>query len=114
MPTRKNKLKSNSEISQVFKNGKTVKNSFLFLRYQFNNSNNPKIAFSIGLKYSKKAVIRNHAKRILRASADSLIDKIKPNCNLVFYLDKNFHKKLNFQETKKAMESCLFKANLLK
>jgi ribonuclease P protein component len=114
MLAKKYKLKSNSEISQVFKNGKTVKSSFLFLRYRFNNSDHPRIAFSIGLKYSKKAVDRNYAKRILRASADSLVNEIKPNCDLVFYFNKSFQEKLNFQETKEAMRSCLLKANLLK
>lgn len=114
MLAKRYKLKSNSEISKVFKNGKTVKSSFLFLRYQFNNSDHPRIAFSIGLKYSKKAVDRNHAKRILRASADSFINEIKPNCDLIFYFDKSFQEKLNLQETKEVMRSCLLRANLLK
>ncbi len=114
MLTKKYRLKSNSEISQVFKNGKTVKSSFLFLKYEPNNSEQIKIAFSIGLKYSKKAVDRNRAKRVLRTCSEDLIGKIKPGFNLVFFFDKNFNEDLEFKKTLPLMKSCLFNANLLK
>jgi len=113
MLSKKYKLKSNSEITQVFKNGKTVKSSFLFLRYRFNQSDKTKTAFSIGLKYSKKAVDRNHAKRILREALVDFTDKIKPGYDLVFYFDKNFQEKTVLKTIRENMKTCLYSANLL-
>ena len=114
MVPKKYKLKSNSEIARVFKNGKTVKNSFLFLRYRSSQTDKTKIAFSVGLKYSKKAVDRNHAKRVLRITTDKFIDKIKSGYDLVFYFDKNFQENVNLETTQEPMRSCLSQAKLLK
>lgn len=113
MLLKKYKLKSNSEISRVFKNGKTVKSSFLFLRYRPSENEITRIAFSIGLKYSKKAVMRNQAKRILRASSKELMKKIKKGYDLVFYFDKNFQEPLDSKIVLEKMKSCLYSANLL-
>ena len=114
MLSKQYKLKSNAEISQVFKNGKTVKSSFLFLRYRSNSSEEIKIAFSIGLKYSKKAVDRNRAKRVLRVTSKKLIDQIKPGFDLVFYFDKNFHEEISANaDLLKIMRACLLQAKIL-
>ncbi len=114
MLPKKYKLKSNSEITQVFKNGKTVKSSFLFLRYRATQTEKTKAAFSIGLKYSKKAVNRNHAKRILRQALVEFTDQIKPGYDLVFYFDKNFKEKAKLKNIQNNMNACLLSANLLR
>jgi len=114
MLSKQYKLKSNSDIARVFKNGKTVKSSFLFLRYRKSDLETSRIAFSIGLKYSKRAVDRNHAKRILRAAVVESVEKIKPGFDLVFYFDKNFQEKLLLKTTRPEVMSCLSKAMLLK
>lgn len=108
------KLKSNSEITRVFKNGKTVKSSFLFLRFRANETDKTKIAFSVGLKYSRRAVDRNRAKRVLRAGTSKYIDKIKSGYDLVFYFDKNFQEDLALKKVETPLMSCLSQAKLLK
>ena len=114
MLAKKYKLKSNSEIAQVFKNGKTVKSSFLFLRYRATQAEKTKTAFSIGLKYSKKAVARNQAKRVLRQAFVEFADQIKSGYDLVFYFDKNFKEKAELKNTQENMKACLLSANLLR
>jgi len=116
MLPKKYKLKSSLKIDRVFKNGKTVKSSFLFLKTSPAEEELPQIAVSIGLKYSKKAVERNRAKRILRQAVNEFVQEIKPGNNLVFFFEKNFQdsKQVNFENIKKVMKDCLISANLLK
>jgi len=115
MLPKKYKLKSNIAITQIFKNGKTVKSSFLFLKYRLVQPEKiTQTAFSIGLKYSKRAVDRNQAKRILRITLDELTNQIKPGFDLVFYFDKNFKEKLEKKTIQELMKSCLYQAKLLK
>ncbi len=114
MLPKKHKLKSNSKITQVFKNGKTVKSSFLFLRYRANQSKKTKAAFSIGLKYSKKAVARNKAKRILREAMHQFTEQVSAGYDLVFYFDKNFKDEFSLKIAEENMKACLSQAKLLK
>lgn len=112
----KNRLKSRKEIDQLFKNGRAVRNSFLFLKYKENNLKESRFAFSVGLKYSKKAVDRNEIKRILREALRPLIEKIEPGYDGAFFLSKGLipnKKKVGLEEAKKAIEGSLEKAGLI-
>ncbi|MFO7806866.1 MAG: ribonuclease P protein component [Candidatus Moraniibacteriota bacterium] len=108
------RLKSKKDIERVFKNGKTVKSSFLFLKFCENNLDHSRIAFSVGLRYSKKAVKRNRAKRILREAAKTFLQEVKPGFDLVFFLDKNFNEDLRLEQTQKQMKKALTYAKLVK
>ncbi|MDZ7611850.1 MAG: ribonuclease P protein component [Candidatus Moranbacteria bacterium] len=108
------RLKSKKDIEEVFRKGRTVKSSFLFLRYAHNNLEQTRIAFSVGLRYSKKAVSRNRAKRVLRESAREFLPEINPGYDLVFFLDKNFKDELMLSQTKEKMAKTLEQASLLK
>ena len=113
----KYRLKSKKEIDQLFKNGKAVRNSFLFLKYKENNIENSRFAFSIGLKYSKKAVERNKMKRILREAIRSLIKDVKPGIDGAFFLSNGSNpdkKKVSLEEAQIVIKGALEKANLLK
>ena len=114
MLSKQYKLKSNSEIAGVFKNGKTVKSSFLFLRYAAGGPEATRVAFSVGLNYSKKAVDRNRAKRVLRSSYAEFVDKVKSGFDLVFYFDKNFKDPVSQKDLLEPMNSCLIQAKILK
>ena len=58
-------LKS-SEIKSILKSGKTFKTKHLIIVYRKNNLGYPRFAFIISRKFSKKAVIRNRTKRIIK------------------------------------------------
>ncbi len=116
MLSEKYRLKSKKEIDQLFKNGKAVRNSFLFLKYKENNIENSHFAFSIGLKYSKKAVERNKMKRILREAIRPFIQDIKPGFDGTFFLSSGLNpdkKKITLKEAQIAIEGALEKANLI-
>lgn len=111
------RLKNKKEIDQLFKDGKAVRNSFLFLKYKENNLENSRFAFSIGLKYSKKATERNNVKRILREALRPFIGSIKPGFDGAFFLSNGLapsKKKISLEEARNAIEGVLKKANLIK
>jgi ribonuclease P protein component len=64
--SKENRLKNKKDFDNVFKKGRRVKGDFLFLKILENNLDASRFAFVVGLKISKKAVIRNKIKRRLR------------------------------------------------
>lgn len=116
MLPQKNRLKSDKEISKLFANGKTVRNSFLFLRYNKNDLDISRFAFSIGLKYSGKAVERNRLKRVLREGLRDNLENIKPGFDGVFFVSKSLNPERNLgsKETSETIKTLLAKANLIK
>jgi ribonuclease P protein component len=107
------RLKNKKDIERVFRKGKTVKSGFLFLKFAENELLDSRIAFSIGLRYSKKAVKRNRAKRILREAAKSFLKELKPGFDLVFFIDKNFRDDIELRDAKNQMKKTLLRADLI-
>ena len=116
MLPKKHRLKSRKEVDQIFKEGRTVRNSFLFLKYKENDLDKSRFAFSIGLKYSKKAVERNEMKRMLRESQRDLIKQVKPGYDGTFFVSikkSDQNGKIKLDEIRKNMRKTFEKANLL-
>jgi len=107
-----NRLKSKKEIDFVFRSGRMLKNDFLCLKYCPNQKNITRVAFSLGLGYSKIAVRRNRAKRIMREAIRSQMNKVKSGFDLVFFLSKGFTKEITYKETGLIMKDLLKKSNL--
>lgn len=107
-----NRLKKKKEIDFVFRTGRMIKNNSLCLKYCANQKKITRVAFSLGLGYSKSAVQRNRAKRIMREVIRLRIDKIKSGFDLVFFFQKDFRKKIVLKETELAMEHLLKEAQL--
>lgn len=103
----KHRLKSPRQIENVFKKGKSTRSGFLFLKYCPNKFRNSRIAFSVGVKFSKKAVDRNRAKRILRSEMKKNLSKLKPGFDIVIFLGqispKEFEKENIEASLKKAL-----------
>ncbi|OGZ75976.1 MAG: ribonuclease P protein component [Candidatus Staskawiczbacteria bacterium RIFCSPLOWO2_12_FULL_37_15] len=62
---KKNRLTSKKEIDHIFKNGRTVKGSFLFIKLLDNPRGYSRFAFIVPSKYAPLAVDRNRTKRAL-------------------------------------------------
>lgn len=62
---KKNILRRELDFDRVFKQGKAVKGSFLFIKYLRNNLATPRFGIIVSTKVSKKAVERNRIRRIL-------------------------------------------------
>lgn len=73
---KKNRLKKKRDFEDVFKKGKAVKGSFLFIKYRKNKLDMPRFGFVVSAKVAKKAVERNKTRRILSEVARSAIKNL--------------------------------------
>lgn len=110
----KNRLKQNDQVNIVFKKGRTAYSQFLFAKYLPTDLDTSRFAFSIGLKYSKKATERNRAKRILRSAVGKFISQIKPGYDLVFYLKDVKEKEIEYNNIEARVQEILNRAKLIK
>ena len=53
------------DLKRIFKQGKTVANSFFFIRFLENELEHMRVAVIISSKVSKKAAVRNRLRRII-------------------------------------------------
>lgn len=79
----KNRLRKKRDIDNVFKKGKTITGSFIFLRIVKNNLDINRFAFVISTKISKKAVVRNKIRRQLREIIKKDILKTKQGFDFI-------------------------------
>ena len=71
--SRTNRLTTKKDIDYIFKNGRTVRGSFLFIRVLKNQKEYSRFAFVIPIKYVPLAVDRNRIKRALSEEIRKLI-----------------------------------------
>ena len=74
----KYRFSSSDEIKEVFKRGKSLDSGFFQIRFIPAARGLKKFAFIVGLKVSKKAVIRNRIRRKISEIIRINISKIKP------------------------------------
>ncbi|MCX6797633.1 MAG: ribonuclease P protein component [Candidatus Falkowbacteria bacterium] len=111
MLTAKNRLKKTKEFDRVFKGGRSYYSEVLGLKVKDNSLTFNRFGFIIGLKLSKKAVVRNKLKRQVREIVKGQLNLLKPgfDCVFVFFpliLDKEF------EEIKDAVIKSLKRVNL--
>lgn len=107
-------LKSRKTIGKLFQEGKQLKKypiKLVYLPINFEESIVFKVAFSVPKRNFKRAVDRNHLKRLLREiyrlQKELIATKEKQQYALMFiYLSKE---KLTFEELKQKMEQLLIK-----
>ncbi|MEA2007263.1 MAG: ribonuclease P protein component [Patescibacteria group bacterium] len=110
----KHRLKSSNQIENVFKKGKSTQSGFLFLKYCPNSLSVSRIAFSVGVKFSKKAVDRNKAKRILRNQTRKHLHNIKKGFDIVFFLGNVSPSELKKDSLDKNIKQALISSQLIK
>ena len=106
------RLKKKKDFKLVFEKGKTFNNKFLFLKGAKNALKNSRFAFVVGLKTSKKAVVRNRIKRLLREIIREKLNDIKSGFDVVIRVRAEIVNK-DYKEIKKELESLLKKAELI-
>ena len=89
-------IRSSKDIKKILNSGSVIKKSNFILIYRKNNSEFPRFAFIASKKFSKRAVDRNRAKRLLREAVRKRIDKLsKFHYDFIFIAKKNIlNKKL--------------------
>lgn len=79
----KNRLSKKRDFDTVFKEGKAVKGSFLFIKIYENSKQLRRFGFVISSKVSKKAVIRNKIRRELSDFVRLNMDKIRSGYDII-------------------------------
>lgn len=85
---KKNRLKKKRDFGEVFKNGRAVKGSFLFIKYRKNGLAASRFGFVVSAKVAGNAVERNRIKRILSEVARDRIESLDGYDILVFAANK--------------------------
>jgi ribonuclease P protein component len=78
-----NRLTKKTEFQNVYKNGKFFHSAPLSVNFIRNNSEKTKIGFSVGKNFSKKAVLRNQAKRTMREAVRKNIENIEKGFDII-------------------------------
>ncbi|MEK7121524.1 MAG: ribonuclease P protein component [Patescibacteria group bacterium] len=85
---KKNRLKKKLDFEEVFKKGKAVKGSFLFIKYIKNDLGVSRFGFVVSVKVAGKAVERNRIRRILSEVARPMLKNIVGYDIIVFTTNK--------------------------
>lgn len=111
----KHRLKGKKIFNDLFRFGQTFSNDVLMMKVVPGEKDEPaKFGFAASLKFSKKAVERNRAKRWMREAVRANIEKIQPGCIAVFFINPKFPKeKLDLGLIQKKVEDLLKKAKIL-
>ena len=108
----KNRLKKREDFAQVFSKGAYAGYDGLSLKYAKNSLEITRIGFPIGKNYSKKAVIRNRSRRILRAALNTYLEQIRPGFDIIVLI-KPAYQDIEFEKIIIELKKVLSKANLL-
>lgn len=108
----KNRLKKKKDFEQVFKKGKSFKEDLLFLRLTRNDLKVSRFAFSVSLKVSKKAFLRNKIRRRLREVIKAGLLQIKTGFDIIFTVRQGLETK-ELQEVEETINRLLKKAKLV-
>lgn len=106
----KNRLKNRKDIDHVFKEGRTVRGSSLFVKAVKNNFNHLRSVVIVPPKHVKLAVDRNKIKRILSEEIGKKTKTGGFNYDLAIVISKRVVRD-NFSDLKKEFNDVLLKLN---
>lgn len=106
------RLRLESDIKTLFARGKSVFGSRVGMKFRANALPISRFAVVVGVKVSKKAVVRNRLKRQVRAVIHEVLEKIAPGHDVLFFL-KTSAVGASFEDLQKEVLSILKKAKLL-
>lgn len=78
-------LSKKTDIERVMKKGRSVRDRFCGFRFSPNDLGKTRIAFLIGVKTDKRAVVRNRLRRQYREVVYALIPAPGPSVDILFF-----------------------------
>ena len=111
MLSKKHRLTKREDFSFVYLKGSYVGQDGLAIKYLQSAQSVSRIGFSIGKNFSKKAVQRNRARRILQEVCRSYINSLKTGFDIVI-MPKSGQENFEFKKIKDILKQIFTKANL--
>ncbi len=106
-------LTRQKEFKKVYDSGKTVRNSFLFIKFLKDSSlKNSKFGIVVSTKISKKATVRNRVRRQISEVIRTNLDRIINDVNVVIVTNSKIVDK-EFTEIEKVVVKLLKKSKIL-
>ena len=112
MLAKKNRLIKKKDFDKVFNKGQEFKYNFLLLKILENGSEISRFGFIVSKKISKKAVIRNRIRRIMREVIDRRKGEIKKGSDFILIALPGIEKR-DFSEIEEVIDKLLSKAGSL-
>ncbi len=113
LPT-ENRLKDKKEFQDVYLQGKFFSSGPVTVKIAKSGREVSRFGFVVGKNYSKKAVTRNEAKRILRSATAPLAKKMNPGFDLVISIRKPLPgQQLSVKAVSTALQMIFEKNNLI-
>ena len=113
MLPRKNRLIQKKDFEVISRTGTFFSFGEVFLKIRRNSSEETRIGFSIGIKFSPKAVERNRVKRQLREVFRKNIKKIEKGLDVMVSLKKSNKKEFSINNLERDVLIVLKKAKLI-
>ncbi|MCX6762749.1 MAG: ribonuclease P protein component [Candidatus Moranbacteria bacterium] len=109
------RLKGKKIFNDIFRLGKTFSNDVMLMKVVLGEKGQPaKFGFAASLKFSKKAVERNKAKRWMREAVRARIKDVRLGKEIVFLINPKFPKeKLSLELIRENIEKLLKQAKIL-
>lgn len=111
MLPKKYKLKKDKDFRRIFEKGRSYYRDFLGLKRLRNDLGLSRFAFLVGLKISKKAVIRNKIRRQLEETVRLNLAQIKTGYDMIFMVKPEIIDK-KYEQIKETLIKLLKKACL--
>lgn len=113
MLPKKHRLTKKKDFGRVFKQGKHYQQDFISLKINKNNLEFSRFGFIVGLKISKKAVVRNKIRRRLSEIIRLKFKQISSGFDIVILTQPEIIGK-SYQETEESLVVLFRKSKLLK
>lgn len=110
----KNRLTKRRDFDHVQKSGQFFSEGNLAVKAAANGLPETRIGFVVGMKFSKKSVERNLAKRQLREIFRRKLPALKKGFDVAVMIRKREHEKIIPSRLEKNADQILQKSNLLK
>lgn len=107
------RLRQEKDIKALFARGKSVFDMALGVRFRKNNLPVSRFAVAVGVKISKKAVVRNLVRRRLRAVLEKHLADFRPGFDVIVLVKEGVTKQ-TFAELEKTLLSLLNKSGVRK
>lgn len=108
------RLRKTKDFDLVWKNGRSFFVKQLGTKSRKNGLEESRFGFVVSTKISKRAVVRNRIKRLLRQSIHQNLDKIKSGFDIVFFTRPGVEKYDKLEKIEPLVLNNLAKLNLLK